>query len=75
MAAPCCLILDVSLPDLSRLVLQRQIASERKEMPIIFLSSHRDFETTLNATKAGALDFLTKPVDAESVLNAIGEAD
>jgi FixJ family two-component response regulator len=72
--APCCLILDVILPDLSGLELQRQIAFERKEMPIIFLSSRRDFETTVEAVKAGALDFLTKPFHAESVLNATRKA-
>jgi FixJ family two-component response regulator len=72
--APCCLILDVILPDLSGLELQRQIASERKEMPIIFLSSCRDFETTVKVMKAGALDFLAKPVNAESILNATREA-
>jgi FixJ family two-component response regulator len=71
---PCCLILDAILPDLSGLELQRQIASERKEMPIIFLSGHRDFETTVKAMKAGALDFLTKPINAESVLSATREA-
>jgi len=71
---PCCLILDVALLDLSGLELQRQIASERKEMPIVFLSSCCDFETTVKAMKAGALDFLTKPMNVESILNATREA-
>jgi FixJ family two-component response regulator len=73
-AVCCCLILDVNLPDISGLELQRQIASERKEMPIIFLSNHRDFETTIKAMKAGALDFLIKPIKDESLLSAITEA-
>ena len=73
-AVPCCLILDVVLPDMSGLEFQRQIASERKEMPIIFLSSCRDFETTVKAMKAGALDFLTKLINAEAVLNGMREA-
>ena len=73
-AGPCCLILDVVLLDLSGLELQRQIASERKEMPIIFLSSCCDFETTVKAMKAGALDFLTKTMNVVSILNATREA-
>jgi FixJ family two-component response regulator len=73
-ATPSCLILDVSLPDFSGLELQRQIASERRDIPVIFISSCCDFETIVKAMKAGAVDFLTKPFNPQSVLNATREA-
>ena len=67
---PCCLLLDVSLPGLSGLELQWQIA-ERTEMPIIFISGHGDVPMTVQAMKAGALEFLTKPLKRDVLLNAI----
>jgi FixJ family two-component response regulator len=70
-AVPSCLVVDVTLPSLAGLVLQRQIASERFPMPIIFLSGHCDIETTVRAMKCGALDFLTKPIHDDSLLSAI----
>ena len=68
---PCCLVLDVSLPDLNGLELQDRIASERSEMPIIFLTGHADIPITVKAMKRGALEFLTKPFDSDTLLNAV----
>jgi len=68
---PSCLLLDVSRPDFDGLEFQRQIASDRKDLPIIFLSGQCDIETAVRAMKAGALDFLTKPINEDSLLNAI----
>src|SRR6476661_5690150 len=59
-AAPCCLVLDVTLPGLSGLELQQQLA-ERTAMPIIFITGHGDVPMTVQAMKAGAVEFLTKP--------------
>jgi len=67
---PCCLLLDVSLPGLNGLELQREIA-ERTEMPIIFISGHGDVPMTVQAMKAGALEFLTKPLKRDVLLDAI----
>ena len=61
---PSCLILDVTLPDLDGLELQERIASERTDMPIIFLTGIADIAMTVRAMKRGALEFLTKPFDA-----------
>ena len=69
--APSCMILDVSLPDLSGLDLQKRIAVDRIEMPIIFITGHGDVPMTVQAMKAGAVEFLTKPYSDEVVLNAI----
>src|ERR1700691_2879255 len=63
-----CLILDVTLPDLDGLELQERIASERADMPIIFLTGSADIAMTVRAMKRGALEFLTKPFDAEALL-------
>jgi FixJ family two-component response regulator len=72
--APSCLILDVALPGLNGLELQKAIARERSEMPIIFISGHHDVPTTVQAMKAGAVEFLTKPYDVDVLLGAIREA-
>src|ERR1044072_357762 len=72
--APCCLVLDVSLPDLNGLELQKLIASERTDMPIIFITGHGDVPMTVQAMKAGAVEFLTKPLDDEMLLSAIRHA-
>ena len=69
--APSCLILDVSLPGLSGLDLQKSIALERKDMPIIFITGHGDVPMTVKAMKAGAVEFLTKPFGDEALLSAI----
>jgi FixJ family two-component response regulator len=71
LAAPSCLVLDVTLPDLDGLELQRLIGVERLNMPIIFITGHGDVPMTVRAMKAGALEFLTKPLDTEVLLNAI----
>ena len=69
-----CLVLDVSLPDLNGLELQQLIASERTDMPIIFITGHGDVPMTVQAMKAGAVEFLTKPFDDEVLLSAIRHA-
>jgi FixJ family two-component response regulator len=71
---PNCLVLDVSLPDLNGLELQKLIASERSAMPIIFITGHGDVPTSVKAMKAGAVEFLTKPIDDEALLSAIRHA-
>ena len=68
---PSCLVLDISLPDLSGLELQKLIAGDRADMPIIFITGHGDIPKTVQAMKAGAVEFLTKPFDDEAFLNAI----
>ena len=73
-ARPNCLVLDISLPDLNGLELQKLIASERTDMPIIFITGHGDVPMTVQAMKGGAVEFLTKPFDDEVLLNAIGHA-
>jgi FixJ family two-component response regulator len=71
---PCCLILDVSLPDLNGLELQRRIGGQRTEMPIIFLTGHGDIPMSVEAMKGGAAEFLTKPVTPAILLAAIENA-
>src|ERR1043165_4314989 len=71
---PSCLVLDVSLPELNGLELQKLIASERADMPIIFITGHGDVPMTVQAMKAGAVEFLTKPFDDEVLLSAIRHA-
>jgi len=71
---PNCLVLDVSLPDLNGLELQKLIASDRSAMPIIFITGHGDVPTSVQAMKAGAVEFLTKPFDDEVILTAIRHA-
>jgi FixJ family two-component response regulator len=71
---PCCLILDLSLPDLNGLELQKIIARERAEMPVIFISGNGDVPTTVKAMKAGAVDFLVKPFSNEVLLRVIRES-
>src|SRR5215813_6721616 len=71
---PSCLILDLSLPGLSGLDLQKRIASERTDMPIIFITGHGDVPSTVQAMKAGAVEFLTKPFTNEVLLSAIRDA-
>jgi FixJ family two-component response regulator len=69
-----CLVLDVSLPDLSGLDLEERIAAERAEMPIIFITGHADVPMTVRAMKGGAIEFLTKPFRNDVLLHAIGQA-
>lgn len=71
---PSCVILDLSLPDLNGLEVQKQIARERAEMPIVFISGCGDIPTTVQAMKAGAVDFLVKPFSDDVLLSAIRES-
>jgi FixJ family two-component response regulator len=71
---PCCLVLDVAMPELSGLDLQRLIATERSEMPIIFITGNRDVPITVQAMKAGAVEFLVKPFSDTVLLDAIAQA-
>ena len=72
--APSCLILDVNLPDLNGLELQKQVAVDRIEMPIIFITGFGDVPMTVKAMKAGAFEFLTKPFTDEVLVSAIRNA-
>lgn len=71
---PSCLVLDVSLPDLNGLELQKLIAPDRIDMPIIFITGHGDVPMTVQAMKAGAVEFLTKPINDDALLSAIRHA-
>jgi FixJ family two-component response regulator len=71
---PSCLVLDVSLPDLNGLDLQKLLLPDRPDLPIIFITGHGDVPMTVQAMKAGAIEFLTKPFDADSLLEAIKDA-
>lgn len=71
---PSCLILDVSLPGLNGLELQKRVAVERTEMPIIFITGHGDVPMSVEAMKAGALEFLTKPLSQNVLVSAIRNA-
>lgn len=71
---PSCLILDLSLPGLNGLELQKRVAVERTEMPIIFITGHGDVPITVQAMKAGAVEFLTKPFSNDVLLGAVRQA-
>ena len=71
---PSCLILDISLPGLNGLELQKRIAMDRTDMPIIFITGHGDVPKTVQAMKAGAVEFLTKPFSDDVLLGAIRQA-
>ncbi|MGB6383955.1 MAG: response regulator [Terriglobales bacterium] len=71
---PNCLVLDVSLPGLNGLDLQSLVADERTDMPIIFITGHGDVPMTVQAMKAGAVEFLTKPFNDDMLLAAIRAA-
>ncbi|PYT96776.1 MAG: DNA-binding response regulator [Acidobacteria bacterium] len=72
--APSCLVLDVSLPGLNGLDLQKRVAVERIDMPIIFITGQGDVPMTVQAMKAGAVEFLTKPFSDDVLLSAIRTA-
>jgi FixJ family two-component response regulator len=72
--APSCLVLDVSLPGVGGLDLQRQLADAGVLIPIIFITGHGDIPMTVKAMKTGAVEFLTKPFVDEDLLNAIQQA-
>ena len=73
-AGPSCMILDVSLPGLNGLDLQKRIAVDRIGMPIIFITGHGDVPMTVQAMKAGAVEFLTKPFSDDVLLNVVRDA-
>ncbi len=72
--APNCLVLDVNLPHLSGLGLQERIARDAPDMPIVFITGHGDIPMSVRAMKKGAIEFLTKPFDNETILGAIRQA-
>ena len=72
--AASCLVLDLSLPDLNGLELQKRVAADRKDMPIIFISGHADIPMSVQAMKEGAVEFLTKPLRDDVLLSAIRDA-
>jgi FixJ family two-component response regulator len=71
---PSCLVLDLALPGINGLELQKRIAVERTDLPIIFITGYGDVPKTVQAMKAGAVEFLTKPLDDEVLLTAIRQA-
>ena len=71
---PCCLVLDVRMPGLTGLDLQEALRVAGQRLAIVFITGHRDVPASVKAMKAGAVDFLTKPVDAETLLAAIRQA-
>jgi FixJ family two-component response regulator len=71
---PSCLVLDISLPGLNGLELQKRVAVERTDMPIIFITGYGDVPKTVQAMKAGAVEFLTKPFNDEVLLGAVRQA-
>ena len=73
-STPCCLVLDVALPDLNGLDLQKRIAADRLDMPIIFITGYGDVPMSVKAMKAGAAEFLTKPFADDVLLGAIRSA-
>jgi FixJ family two-component response regulator len=72
--APACLVLDVRLPGLSGLDLQREMAEANIRIPIVFLTGHGDVPLSVRAMKAGAVDFLTKPFHEQDLLDAVRQA-
>ena len=73
-SVPSCLVLDVSLPGLNGLDVQRRVSAERPDMPIIFITGHGDVPMTVQAMKGGAVEFLTKPFGDDVLLSAIRQA-
>jgi FixJ family two-component response regulator len=71
---PGCIVLDLSMPELSGLDLQQRLALTNKARPIVFISGRDDVPASVSAMKAGASDFLTKPVDGEVLLGAVRTA-
>jgi FixJ family two-component response regulator len=71
---PGCILLDVRMPGISGLQLQQRLIELQRELPIVFLSGHGDIPSTVVAMKAGAENFLTKPVDHDVLLRAVADA-
>jgi len=72
--APACLVLDVTMPGLDGLELQRRLTEEGQAFPIVFLTGHGDIPMSVQAIKAGAADFLTKPVNSDRLISAVRAA-
>jgi FixJ family two-component response regulator len=73
-ARPCCVVLDVRMPGLNGIDLQETLARSGRRIPIVFITGHGDISMSVTAMKRGAVDFLTKPFDVESLLHAIERA-
>ena len=73
-SVPGCILLDVRIPELSGPELQKRLSELGSTLPIIFLTGYPDVRTTVQAIKAGAEDFLTKPVSSDQLLQAVGRA-
>jgi FixJ family two-component response regulator len=73
-AQPSCLVLDVRMPGVGGLELQRELVQSGREIPVIFITAHADIATAVRAMKAGALEFLPKPFQSEELLSAIRHA-
>ena len=71
---PCCLVLDVGLPDLNGLELQDRISSDHARMPIVFITAYGNIPMTVRAMRAGAIEFLTKPFGDDALLSAVRSA-
>lgn len=71
---PSCAVLDVKMPELDGLDLQQELAARGSCMPVVFITGHGDIPTTVKAMKGGAVDFLSKPVDEQDLLDAIRQA-
>jgi FixJ family two-component response regulator len=72
--APACLVLDIRLPGLSGLELQRELGAQGKAIPIIFITGHGDIPMSVRAMKQGAVEFLTKPFRDQDLLDAVQQA-
>jgi FixJ family two-component response regulator len=72
--APSCLLLDIAMPEVNGLELQKEVATQRPDMPIIFITGYGDVSTTVQAMKGGAVEFLTKPLRGDVVVGAITSA-
>jgi FixJ family two-component response regulator len=73
-AGPCCVLLDVRMPGLNGLDLQAALAAAGRRMSIVFCTGHADVPMSVEAMKGGAVDLLTKPIDAQDLLDAIRRA-
>jgi FixJ family two-component response regulator len=71
---PCCLVLDIKMPDMDGLDLQSELLTQDYSMPIVFITGHGDVPSSVNAMKGGAVDFLLKPVEDEVLLNVVRKA-
>jgi FixJ family two-component response regulator len=73
-AGPCCLVLDVRMPDLTGIEMQEALAAAGRRMSIVFITGHVDVPASVKAMKGGAVDLLTKPIDREELLAAVARA-